>query len=301
MKTKILCFVTLFFTLSCAQQKTRDISAVHTPLEDEYWNDMAFDSVQSRKPILRIIEENNPALYNQILTDSKDPYLTMFWGRSLNFDSGARKKIVDDKIIQDLQAVFNIKNDNKIVHAGIMHTYGYLFSTIITPYGHKRKRWISPSLNSAFSMSENSFSPETIDGGLLSNITYFSGMLAFKNKTELGLLKNVSNEIFTFDYSKLSVDRVEETIKGYTFVTTLVSFPVKILVEENDYLLIYSIIDHTLNKEFLVTAFPVNAESRDEITEEVNMGNNKPIKLRYNAYLEGIGNNLTGTRKLIKK
>lgn len=303
MKTKTLIYLTtLLFTLSCAHnnKKVRNITA-HTPLEDQYWNEMALESTETRTSILNTIEENNPALYNQILKDSKDPYITMFWGKSLNFDSGAQKKIVDDKIIEDLQKLFNIKNDNKIVHAGIMHTYGYLFSTINTPYGYKRKRWIAPTLNAAFSMSGNSLSPETIDGGLLSNVTYFSGMLAFKNKTELSLLKNVSNEVFTYDYSKLAVDRVEEEIKGYTLVTTLVRFPVKIMIEENDYLLVYSIVDHTMKKEYLVTAFPINAEAYGKIIAPETMGPNQKITLRYNAYLEGIGHNLTGTRKLIKK
>lgn len=301
MKTKnILILVTLCITLSCAHKKVRDINA-HTPLEDQYWNDMALESTESNTSIMRTIQENNPALYNQILKDSKDPYLPMFWGKSVNFDSSAKKKIVEDKIIADLQSLFNIRNDNKIVHAGIMHTYGYLFSTIDTPYGYKRKRWINPGVNSAFDLSGNSLSPETIDGGLLSNVTYFSGTLAFKNKTELSLLKNVSNEVFTYDYSKLAVDRVEEEIKGQTLVTTLVRFPVKILAADNDYLLIYSTIDHAMNKEFLVTAFPINAESYEKIIAKEGMGLNQKITIRYNAYLEGIGNNLTGTRKLIKK
>lgn len=292
--------MTLFITLSCAHKKPRNITS-HTPQEDQYWNEMALESTESQTSILNTIKENNPALYNQIKKDSKDPYVTMFWGKSLNFDSGAKKKIVADKIIDDLQRLFNIQNDNKIVHAGIMHTYGYLFSTINTPYGYKRKRWIAPSLNNAFSMSENSFSPEAIDGGLLSNITYFSGMLAFKNTTDLSLLKNVSNEVFTYDYSKLAVDRVEEEIKGHTLVTTLVRFPVKIMIEENDYLLIYSTIDHSMNKELLVTAFPINAEAYSKLIAPETMGPNQKITLRYNAYLDGIGNNLTGIRKLIKK
>lgn len=301
MKTKLLlCLVTLALTFSCAHKQPRNINA-HTPLEDQYWNDMALESSESQTPIMRTIQDNNPALYNQIIKDSKDPYVAMFWGKSVNFDSGAKKKIVDDRIIADLQGLFNIRNDNKIVHAGIMHTYGYLFSTIDTPYGYKRKRWINPGMNSAFALEGNSLSPETLDGGLLSNLTYFSGMLAFNHKTELSLLKNVSNEVFTYDYSKLSVERVEEEIPGYTLVTTLVRFPVKIMIAENDYMLIYSTVDHTLNKELLVTAFPIDAKSYEKIIAKENMGPNQKITLRYNAYLEGIGQNLTGTRKLIKK
>ena len=301
MKIKILLsLIITLFTFSCAHKVERNISA-HTPLEDQYWNKLSQELSEHNASLMRTLEDNNPNLYNQILKDSKDPYLTMFWGKSLNFDSGAKKQIIADKIIRDLQALFNIKNDNKIVHAGIMHTYGYLFSTIDTPYGYKRKRWINPTLNEAFDLAGKSFSPEAIDGGLLSNVTYFSGMLAFKNKNDLSLLKNVSNEVFTYNYSGLFVDRVEEEIKDHTLVTTLVRFPVKLMVSEYDYLLIYSTVNQLTKKEFLITAFPINAESYEKIIAPSAMGPNQKVVLRYNAYLEGVGNNLTGTRKLIKR
>lgn len=301
MKTKsILLLVVILFTFSCAHKTARNINA-HTPSEDQYWNDLALDSKESNHSIMRSLEANNPSLYNQILKDSKDPYLTIFWGKSLNFDSGAKKQIVEDKIIGDLQALFNIRNDNRIVHAGIMHTYGYLFSTIDTPYGYKRKRWINPTVNQAFDLSGNSFSPETIEGGLLSNVTYFAGMLAFKNKSELSILKNVSNEVFTYNYGDLNVDRVEEEIKDHTLVTTLVRYPVKLMVSESDYLLIYSTVNHLTKKESLITVFPIDAKAYEKIVAQNAMGPNKKIALRYNTYLEDVGNNLIGSRKLIKK
>ncbi len=182
-----------------------------------------------------------------------------------------------------------------------MHTYGYLFSTIDTPYGYKRKRWIADTLNYGFGLSGNSLSPDTIDGGLLSNVTYFAGMIALNDKTQLNLLKNVSHELIAFDYTKLKFQRIEESTKDFILVTNLVKIPRKQEKEENDYLLIYSINDLRINKEFLITAFPVNTESHDKIVEPSGLGPNQKITIRYNAYLEGAGNNLTGTRKLILK
>lgn len=302
MKTKNIIFIiTLLFTLACSStpKKSRDINS-HTSAQDQYWNDMTMESTEARTSILNVIQENNPALYSQISKDSKDPYLPMMWGQSLNFDSGAKKIIVEDKIIGDLQLIFNIKNDNKIVHAGIMHTYGYLFSTIDTPYGYKRKRWISPEVNQAFSLTGNALSPDTIDGGLLSNITYFAGSLAFKNKSNLSLLKNVSNEVFTYDYSKIKYDRLEEVLKDYTLVTTFVPYPVKPDQSENSYLLIYSVVNHFDEKETLITAFPINQETYTKTTAPETLGDNQKITLRYNAYLVGVGKDLKGKRKLTK-
>lgn len=300
MKTTLLFFCVLVITLSCSHQKAKKKTISYAPTQDQYWNDMTAETIDEDSSILKTLEENYPTLSTQIKKEAKDPYLPMFWGESLNFDSGAKKKIVDDKIIADLQGIFNIKNDNMTVHAGIMHTYGYLFSVIDTPYGYKRKRWIAPTVNTAFNLKSMALSPETKEGAMFSNVTYFAGMLAFKNKVDLSLLKNVANEVFTYDYAKLKVERVEEILKDYIIVTSLVHFPTKKTGEDNEYLLIYSTINKQLNKELLVTVFPINAESYNKIVMKENMGTNQKVILRYNAYLAGIGQNLTGTRKLIK-
>lgn len=301
MKFFLVLLSALLLSVSCSHspQKTRNISA-HTPGEDQYWNELAMEAVESNSSFFDVLEDNHPALFNQIITDAKDPYLPMFWGKSYNFDSGAKQIIVDHKIIKALQGRFNIVNDNNVVHAGVIHTYGYLFSTINTPYGYKRKRWIAPTLNYAFNLEANSLSPEAIEGGLLSNVTFFAGSLAFKDKTQLNLMKNVANEIFTFDYSKLDVTRVEEILPSVTLVTTFVKLPRKTASEENDYWLIYSTIDSKLNKELLITAFPVNQDTYNKTTAKESLGDNQKISVRYNAYLEGLGKDLKGTRKLIK-
>ncbi len=305
MKKLILITLTLTMTLACSHRPPKDLPSrnisAYTHTQDQFWNELTLEALEKKSSFFDVLEENHPALYNQIVADTKDPYLPMFWGQSYNFDSNAKKVIVDHKIMKELQAHFNIKNDNNIVHAGIIHTYGYLFSTIETPYGYKRERWISPTLNYGFGLKSNSLSPEAIDGGMLSNATYFCGSIVFKDKTQLNLMKNVSNEIFTYDYSILDVTRVEETLPNYVLVTTLVKLPKKRNGEKNDYLLIYSTIGRKLNKELLVTAFPVNQDSFDKITAKESLGPNQKITLRYNAYLEGMPKDPKGSRNIIKQ
>jgi hypothetical protein len=283
MKTTLFILVILFITFSCSQQKVKEKENVNS----------------TDKDVFTTLDESYPALSSQIKKEAKDPYLLMFWGESLNFDSNAKKKIVDDKLIEELQALFNIKNDNHIVHAGIIHTYGYLLSTIETPYGSKAKRWTAPTLTNAFHLKTKALSPENSEGGMFSNATYFAGMIAFKNKTELSLLKNVSNEVFTYDFKKLEVDRIEEMLKEHTLVTTLVHFPHK-SGDDNEYLLIYSVIDKQLAKELLITVFPINAEAYKKLMNKELFGEQKKITLRYNAHIQGLEQNLTGTRKLLK-
>lgn len=281
-------------SLSCSQQKVKT-KVAGTQEQDQSRTEMN----STDKNIINTLDESFPHLSLQITKETKDPYLLMFWGESSNYDSNAKKKILDDKTIEDLQAVFNIKNDNHIVHAGIIHTYGYLFSTIETPYGPKAKRWTSPTLTNAFQLKTKALSPESTEGGMFSNATYFAGMIAFKNKTELSLLKNVSNEVFTYDFKKLKVDRIEEILKEHTLVTTLVHFPHK-SGDDNEYLLIYSVIDKQLAKELLITTFPINAEAYKKLMNKELFGEQKKITLRYNAHIQGLEQNLTGARKLMK-
>jgi len=300
-------FLVFFFLnlVACSTSHTLTFSTS----DDQYWSELVTKSADSQISILSLLQNKNPLLYNQIIKDSTDPVLLDLWGQSLNFDSGAKKQIISDQIISDLQAKFGIKNDNKIVHAGITHTYGYLFSILETPYGFKRKRWTDPTLNYAFSFKGNALSPQTEDGTMLSNITYFAGRLAFRNaesKKALGKLKNVSKEVLNFDYSKLKSTVLEEQMmnKGViagTLRTTMVKLLLKQAGETNDFLLIYSVLMPHTDREILITAFPIKEDAYKTITAADQIGVNKPISIRYNVFLDGLmGQKLSGARTIIK-
>ena len=297
MKSKMLICLTFITLFACSHTKQKK-KIVTAPSQDQYWNSVADESMED-KSVIHVLDETYPHLSTQIKKDALDPYLLMFWGERKNFDSNAKKKIVNDKIIDELQTIFNIKNDNSIVHAGVMHTYGYLFSTIDTPYGYKRKRWIAPTINIGLGLKSRAFSPETNEGGLFSNVTYFGAMVAFKNKTELSLLKNVSNEVFTLDYSKLKIDRIEENTQDQILVTSLVHFPYA-SGDDNKYLLVYSTIDKKLNKELLISVFPIDESAYNKLVDVDLVSGQLKIPLRYNAHIANFGEAQLGTRKIIK-
>lgn len=291
-------FVALI-TISCSNIETT--MAENT---DQYWMRLVKLAEQNNRSILETVKTENPHLFNQIEVDSKETGLLSFWGKSLNFDSGAKKQIISDAIIGDLQKKFGITHDNKSVHAGITHTYGYLFSVLETPYGYKRKRWIEPTLNYGFAMSGNSLSPDAMQGSLLSNTTYFAGKIAFKEESEkkaLDQLHHVSLEVKNFDYSKLNVTYLEEEIdhSSVTLKTALVKLPFKRAEEENDALLIYSVWNDLEKKEVLITAFPIKKDAFAKIVDPAYLGKNQNITVRYNAFVEGLmDHKLTGTRKI---
>ena len=281
--------------------KNRSLSSLDVK-SDQYWNELTKILNDSRITMSDLLSEHHPALLAQIQKDAKEPMLLSFWGTSSNIDSNAKKMIISPYTFAELYRLFNLplhhSQKQTLAHAGVIHTYGYLFSDLETPYGYKRKRWIDSTLNYGFELEENSLSPETIGGALLSNVTYFCGMIVFKDKKDLGLLKNISNEIFTFDYNKLKRKTVTEKVSHFTLKTTFVSLIKKRQDETNDYLLIYSFQDERLGKEWLITAFPVNERTFEGVSQASTLGNNQKIQLRYNAIIEGFPENARGDRTI---
>lgn len=276
---------------------------------NDYWENFVAHSNEDNFSILNSIQNKSPALYQQIKSDSEDKALLVCWGQSINFDSGAKATILDHKLIAELQSKFGIKNDNHFVHAGIMHTYGYLFSSLITPYGFKRTRWTKPTLNKGFGLNNLSLSPFAIEGTLLSNITYFAGKLAFKNIENiknLDKLSHVSNEIKNYNYQSLNRIVLDENIKSPKNIqkilrSTLVKFITKPNGEENDYLLIYSFEDLKNREEKLITAFPIKTDAYLKIVDAMALGTDRPIIVRYNAYIGTTQDDRLSGKRLILK
>lgn len=283
---RLLCLLLLLF-ISCSHVAAIDRS------QDMYWHNLVTQMQTTNQSLTLMLEQSYPSLLEQIRSDASDPVLLSQWGESLNFDSGAKKKIIDDKILTELQNFFKLTSDNYIVHAGITHTYGYLFSNLETPYGYKRKRWIDPEVNHAFNLTQMSLSPETLSGTLLSNLTYFAGRIAFQEKSSkasLEQLKNVSLEILNFNYSALKVKILEEKIEIPSDVkkiirTHFVQFPKRKLSDQNEYLLVYSVQDLSQHTEKLITIFPINKDSYLKTTDPLLMGADRPILPKYNLHL----------------
>ena len=304
---KYLWTLLLVSLIACSHQPQINQPA----LTDEYWEKLIDESHLQKISITEKIKNDNPKFFSQIQSDTRDPLLLGFWGTSLNSDGGINlngslnKQIVDADVSQDFHKMFGLKNDNLKVHAGITHTYGYLFSRLITPYGFKRKRWITPTLNYAFDLPELSLSASTRSGSLLSNLTYFAGKLSFRNKEQLDQLENlqnVSTEIKAIDYKLIKKNRVVEKItkpSALDIVTTLVPLVRKMAGEENDYLLIYTLEDPKTRHGELITAFPIKLEAYFKIMSPEGMGEDKEITLRYNAYKDGFAPaRLKGSRSI---
>lgn len=271
----------------------QDIKDTFDPSDNKWWN--ALSEVAEKKGLVSSLKTYYPHLYKQLQSDARDPYLLMFWGESKNQQGNL--EIIPSDIRNELMTYFHRPIDSEHAHAGIIHAYGYLFSRVQTDYGHKRERWIFPPLKFAFEFRNNELSPETTNGTLLSNLTYFAGSFAFENTNELQLIKNVSNDLKTFNYEQYKKIVILEKTPRYHIRTTLIAFPG--VTKDLSHLLIYTYYDTKTGKENLVTAYPIGLKSFQKYRQKKNSKKTKII-LRNNLYLDVAEADLVGSREIIE-
>jgi hypothetical protein len=245
-----------------------------------------------------VLKKLCPHVYRQISQDAKTPLLLSLWGRSVNFDEFAGKTIVHPAILRAIGELAGIPVRGRIVHAGLEHTYGYLFSLIETPYGFKRERWTSTSLESGFGIERSLLGERPLAGTLLANLTWFLGNIVFRGEARLlsrmeGMAAAVAPELSAYDFSQIRGDRVIERIpagsgRTASIFTDLIPFPHPAATPNSaNTLLVYSVQPSEKARIKLITAFAINQAAVREITNSIDPKKQVPIRLRYNAYLRG--------------
>jgi len=254
------------------------------------------------------MQKDAAGLFQRIELDIKNNSWRELWGRSLNYDELAKETIVDATVLDRLSSHLKTSPRNeRVIHAGLEHTYGYLFSTLQTPYGYKRARWVRPDIEDGFALPRGTLSPLPSRGSLLSNLSYFIGRIALWNdsaeqKLSLQKLEGIVDPVLArYPWKTLKLIRLEERFENHggdpsertaaiiTLRTDLVKLP---RVDEtrtsagNTHLLIYSIEDPRQNPSHrLITAFPVNQAFVDRTLDAGRNQPNEPIVIRYNAFV----------------
>lgn len=282
----------------------------------------------SSDQIMTELNQRLPLLVKQVRADQAALRVHGLWGRSLNYDEFAKGTIVDWRILGALEKVFGLPETGSPseeehadafarshpLHAGLEHTYGYLFSVLKTSFGYKRQRWVSGTIERGMGLTPGVLGPKSDQGTLLSNVTYFAGRFAFSDSPsrlkELEALKpSVHPRIRDFRYERFAPIRLEEMSEVATLRTDLVPFEKP--EEGASHLLVYSVQElqsgeargkAKLGSPVLVTAFPVDRKFVEQLCKPESLGENKPIVPRYNAAVPGFaGSSVTGTRKLSGK
>jgi len=278
--------------------------AFHESREDCPWAGItrSLEGVSDPDLIAKTIEDAVPGFLKQLEQDGKTKGLLDLWGLSRNIDESnlaSGKKTVPANLIQFLNHSWNAPYDSEFIigHAGLNHTYGYLFSILETPYGFKRARYVRHEIEAGFGLKEGIFGGHPDHGTLLLNLTLFAGKIAFRGdahaKSEIERLfqskkKILPKDLARFGFKAIHPKRVVESFKTETdeieMRTDLVPFVRYNPYGKNTALLIHSILIKNKDDARLITVFPVEAPFMDKILKS-EVGDSLPLKLRYNAAL----------------
>lgn len=83
------------------------------------------------------------------------------WGRSTVIDEHLGDAVVDPATVAALTGPARQPDVYPEGNAGLLHVYGYLFSSVETPFGRKSDRWLDGALASALGLDADAFHPQT--------------------------------------------------------------------------------------------------------------------------------------------
>lgn len=264
------------------------------------------------KPLKPVLKACCPWIETQLRKSARSPELLGLWGQSVNVDEHAGTVIVEPPILQILGELAGAPLLSPVVHAGLQHTYGYLFSLIETPYGKKRDRWLAPDLDEGLGFDVPTLRDDPEEGTLLLNLTFCLARIAFRNQPELlerveTCSAGVASSAKKYPYDKLRIRRVVERVTipsgrrkrtKIELYTDLVSLkPTRKSAEKT--LLVYSVLNGRRLGLQLITAFPVSGNHAEEITALQNQGEHVEVRTRYNAYVEGLSEQPAFGRRFI--
>ena len=292
-------------------QAAQPAPAAAETAEDNPWAGDArllIEKSAAKEDLGKVFADKIQGILEQLNRDRSNTGALKLWGESLNYDEMAKATIVDDGILGFLSSRLGVAQPNcKVVHAGMEHTYGYLFSVLPTKFGFKRARWVRPDIEEGFGLPKGSVGPLSAEGTLLANVSCLAGGIALKDDPAASALLNRARPFCSAAMLELTANglrrtRLTEEVqlpggRAVALRTDLVRFQKR--SGGNTHLLVYSVYDSAAKRAFLITAFPVNEAFVENTLSPANLGENKPVQTRYNAYVEGFTGEQKGKRAVV--
>ncbi len=240
---------------------------------------------------VRFIEKKLPHIAMQIRKDVRRGGPLPFWGRSRNHDELAGTQMVDPAILDVIAELSGVRLCHVTPHAGLQHTYGYLFSTVETPFGFKRDRWLGTEISGPFHLHSTTLGPAPNDGTLLCNATWFASNFAYRRQREH--LRRIQKRLaarVSPDLRKASLiaehvritQRVSRTWYGRQRTWILQTDVVT--AGNGPSVLIYSIASPTTKSHKLTTLFPVSESGKVDLIKQAESTRLAEVEPRFNAY-----------------
>jgi len=290
-----------------AKAQCPDLSQHETAL-DCPWAEVTrlTQGMQDPTQIRSVLDQKIPGFVQQLEKDASARDLLNLWGLSRNIDESnldTGTLTVPSNLLWFFNSILNVTYNSQFTegHAGLTHTYGYLFSNVWTPYGYKRLRYVAGETEEGFGLPQGLFGGRYPHGTLLANLTQFAAPIAFQNspvsKSDFQDVMNsglveVIPELAQFPFSKLHIRRLVERVQNEKYTLEMHSDLVDFLYPNtrgnNQALLIYSVDFHAAGQPArprLVTVFPVEASFATGLFNPQTLGDAVPLKLKYNAVL----------------
>jgi hypothetical protein len=282
----------VFFSID-ARATCPDITLGET-IADCPWSETARNLIAASdsSTLENIFNAAVPEIRNQIERDRAIPGLLGFWGLSINYDEFVQGTILDPRILDLLLSLEGASaREDRITHAGVEHTYGYLFSVLKTAFGYKRARWVQGEIDAGFGFTQPTISPTPQEGTLLTNATTVFGKIFWRDRPEvlrrIAPLTQKHSDIKQFYVSSLKIDRLVEKTSAATLITDIVAFQFP-SGGTNTHLLVYGWENPETGERKLITAFPVALSFIQQVFDPSNLGERRPIISRYNAFIPGL-------------
>ncbi|MBI2386746.1 MAG: hypothetical protein HYV14_12125 [Elusimicrobia bacterium] len=209
----------------------------------------------------------------------------LYWTDCTIFDELAKAEILEEKAMKGLGIRREVTGGVAHAPAGVMHTYGYLFSQLRTAYGLKGKRWIESRLDERLGLPAGTFGPLPPEGEFASNLT--STLLHL-----IGAPAKIAHATSVAPAER-TLGRVEQRVTWRTpagktmkaVVSTYLAplMPLPGLETTDNFLLIYEV--YRDGRHRFTTAFPVGKDFADAVMA-TKPGNEPAFKPRFNLFVD---------------
>jgi hypothetical protein len=208
-----------------------------------------------------------------------------YWTDCTVYDELAKAEILEEKAMNALGIRREVTAGVIHAPAGVMHTYGYLFSQLKTAYGLKGKRWIESRLDERLGLPAGTFGPTPPEGEFASNLT--SALLQL-----IGAPAKIAHAASDAPAER-TLGHVEQrvtwrtpdgkTVKASVFTHLAPLVPLPGLESADNFLLIYEVLRDGRHR--FTTAFPVGKDFAETIMA-AKPDKETAFKPRFNLYVD---------------
>ncbi|MFK7741935.1 MAG: hypothetical protein AB8H80_16580 [Planctomycetota bacterium] len=252
----------------------------------------ALTAATSKQQRRSILAERAPGLLAELQRVREAPWALDAWGVSHNHDENAGQRTVAAGALAAVADATGHKLPVQACHSGLLHTYGYLLSTIETPYGKKRDRWLQPSIENGFGL-KRLLRPMPREGSLLDNVTWWLARIAFRDDPawQRRLQRSpAAATIRSYSYESLAATRITQRVRlenrrMVDLCTELVPFPHPRQRAPHGVLIYWQRTSATGPR--LLTMFPVSRQTMQTCLAAAAPESQDSLLPRYNACIEG--------------